>query len=79
MGEKTEEIPFEDENYFFREPTKIRLKRGWNQVLLKVPQDGKSWKWMFTFVPVKMENGCIHEVAGLKYAVNPENNKQTER
>jgi hypothetical protein len=79
MGEKTEEIPFEDENYFFREPIKIRLKRGWNQVLLKVPQDGKSWKWMFTFVPVIMENGCIHEVAGLKYAVNPENNKQTER
>jgi hypothetical protein len=79
MGEKTEEIPFEDENYFFRKPTIIRLKRGWNQVLLKVPHDGKSWKWMFTFVPVIMENGGIQEVAGLKYAANHKINKQPEQ
>jgi len=70
LVEKTEEIPFTDENYSFREPAKIRLKKGWNQVLLKVPQDGKSWKWMFTFVPVTFENGSIHEVAGLKYSAN---------
>jgi hypothetical protein len=79
MAEKTEEIPFEDENYAFREPTEIRLKKGWNQVLLKVPQDGKSWKWMFTFVPVTIEKGGIHEVAGLKYTPNHKINPHPKR
>ncbi len=72
LGPKTEEIPFSDENYFFRKPTKIMLKKGWNKVLLKVPQNGKSWKWMFTFVPVRSENGQIREVEGLKYSANPQ-------
>ncbi len=72
LGAKTDEIPFEDENYFFREPKEIRLKKGWNRVLLKIPQNGKSWKWMFTFVPVKKENGRITEVEGLKYSTNPQ-------
>jgi len=67
---KTEEIPFTDENYFFRAPTTISLKKGWNEVLLKVPQDGTSWKWMFTFVPVKLENDQVKEVEGLKFSIN---------
>ncbi len=70
LGSKTDEIPFSDENYFFRTPTKISLKKGWNKVLLKVPQNGKSWKWMFSFVPVRSENGRIREVAGLRYSTN---------
>ena len=70
MTEKTEEIPFEDENYSFRKPTKISLKKGWNEVLLKVPQGGKSWKWMFTFVPVRIENEQVKEIEGLKFSVD---------
>ncbi len=70
LAEKTEEIPFEDENYFFRKPTKIHLKKGWNEVLLKVPQGGKSWKWMFTFVPVRIENEQVKEIEGLKFSVD---------
>ncbi len=70
LAEKTEEIPFEDENYFFRKPTKISLKKGWNEVLLKVPQGGKSWKWMFTFVPVRIENEQVKEIEGLKFSVD---------
>jgi hypothetical protein len=72
LGSKTDEIPFSDENYFFRKLTKIILKKGWNKVLLKVPQNRKSWKWMFTFVPVRSENGQIRELEGLKYSVNPQ-------
>lgn len=68
LAENTEEIPFKDENYSFRKPAKISLQKGWNEVLLKVPQGGKSWKWMFTFVPVKMENGQVKEVEGLKFS-----------
>lgn len=71
LAEKTEEIPFSDENYFFRKPTKIRLKKGWNNVLLKVPQGGNSWKWMFTFVPVKVENDRVSEINGLRFSVDP--------
>jgi hexosaminidase len=51
------EIPLVDEGYEYRAPTKIVLKKGWNEVLLKSPIGGfkgKDWqnpeKWMFTFV-----------------------------
>ena len=67
LGTKTAEIPFIDEDYFFREPTKIFLKKGWNEVLLKIPQGGNSWKWMFTFVPVNIQNNDIREVNELKF------------
>jgi len=70
LAEKTEEIPFSDENYFIRKPTKIVLKEGWNTVLLKVPQGGSSWKWMFTFIPVQMENNQLKEIEGLKFSVD---------
>jgi hypothetical protein len=73
----SDEIPFSDENYFFRQPAKIVLKKGWNQVKLKIPQDGKSWKWMFTFVPVQVRDGRITEVTGLKYSTNPQIGTET--
>jgi hexosaminidase len=51
------EIPLMDEGYEYREPTRILLKKGWNDVLIKSPIGsfkGKDWhnpeKWMFTFV-----------------------------
>ncbi|UFH36891.1 family 20 glycosylhydrolase [Flavobacterium acetivorans] len=53
------EIPLIDEGYEFREPTKITLKKGWNEVRVKLPVGsfkGTNWqnpvKWMFTFVEV---------------------------
>lgn len=53
------EIPLIDEGYEYRTPTKIFLKQGWNDVLIKVPIGtfkGEDWqnpvKWMFTFVEV---------------------------
>ncbi len=67
LAENTVEIPFVDENYFFREPQKIHLKKGWNKVVLKVPQAGLSWKWMFTFVPVSVDGKNVKEVGKLKY------------
>ncbi|HCY42048.1 MAG TPA: beta-N-acetylhexosaminidase [Prolixibacteraceae bacterium] len=70
LVEKTEEIPFVDENYFFRKPATITLKKGWNEVVLKVPHGGTSWKWMFTFIPVKIENGQVKEVDELKFSVD---------
>lgn len=53
------EKPMIDEGYSFRAPTMILLKKGWNDVLVKLPIGdfkGTSWqtpvKWMFTFVPI---------------------------
>jgi hexosaminidase len=53
------EIPLADEGYEYRQPTKITMQRGWNNILIKAPVGsfkGKDWqnpvKWMFTFVPV---------------------------
>ena len=67
LGTRTDEIPFIDEDYFYRSPTKIQLKKGWNTVLLKIPQDNNSWKWMFTCVPVDIENNQVREVSDLKF------------
>ena len=67
LGTKTDEIPFIDEDYFYRTPTKIKLKKGWNKVLLKIPQDTNSWKWMFTCVPINIENNQVEEVKDLLY------------
>ncbi|MES2520828.1 MAG: family 20 glycosylhydrolase, partial [Bacteroidota bacterium] len=50
------ETPLVDEGYEYRTPTKVHLKLGWNQLLVKLPvADFKSdWqnpvKWMFTAV-----------------------------
>ena len=66
LPEKTAEIPFIDEDYFYRAPTKINLKKGWNKVLLKIPHGGTSWKWMFTCVPLNIDfDGGVSEVSEL--------------
>ena len=67
LKEEAHEIPFIDEDYFYRSPTKIQLKKGWNKVLLKIPQGGKSWKWMFTCIPVKIAGKNISEVPELTF------------
>jgi hexosaminidase len=51
------EIPLVDEGYEYRKPTTIKLKQGWNTVVIKVPIGSfkarapqHPSKWMFTFV-----------------------------
>ena len=67
LESNSEEIPFTDENYFFREPTYINFEKGWNEVLLKIPLTENTWKRMFTFVPLAGSNGNFQEVEQLKY------------
>jgi len=55
LGVKTSETPLVDENYYFREPTEIRLRKGWNTVLIKAPHARRARKWMFTFAPAPGE------------------------
>ena len=48
-----DERPFVDEAYAFRKPTRVRVGKGWNRVLVKAPRRKGGWKWMFTFVPLE--------------------------
>ena len=66
------ETPFVDEDYFYRDPLPVVLKQGWNKILVKAPRSSTTWKWMFTCVPVAVEQGRVREVAGLRFASNPE-------
>lgn len=62
-GQKGEsEVPLIDEGYAYRKPTMLYLKKGWNEVLLKLPVAafrGRTWdnpaKWMFTFILLENE------------------------
>jgi hexosaminidase len=51
------ELPLIDEGYEYRDPVIIRMKKGWNKVLVKLPVGhfnstnfGNPVKWMFTVV-----------------------------
>ncbi|MCK0135450.1 family 20 glycosylhydrolase [Arenibacter sp. S6351L] len=65
LGVNTDEIPFLDEDYFYRKPTIIKLNKGWNTVLLKVPHGGNSWKWMYTCIPVTIVGNNVGEAKDL--------------
>lgn len=67
LESSSEEIPFSDENYYFREPAYINFEKGWNEVLLKIPLAENTWKRMFTFVPVAGSSGNFQEIPQLKY------------
>lgn len=68
----SENIPFIDEDYFYRVPTKVKLQKGWNSVLLKIPHTHNSWKWMFTCTPVRIEKNIITEVNDLIFSTKKE-------
>lgn len=45
--------PYLDENYYWRAPTMLKFKKGWNKVLIKSPCDKTNInRWQFTFVPI---------------------------
>ncbi len=48
-----------NQNFTAREPAQIKLKQGWNKVLLKLPYcnqpDIRLNQWMFTFVLTDLE------------------------
>jgi lysophospholipase L1-like esterase len=56
------ETPLIDEGYEFRSPTVVQLKKGWNQILVKLPVGSfnAEWqnpvKWMFTAVFVEEDD-----------------------
>ena len=67
------ELPFTNEEYWMREPTRIRLNKGWNHVRITVPhtQDLYAYDWVATFVPVDGSTARPREVEGLEYSSDP--------
>ena len=69
-----DEIAFEDEEYYMREPTSIRLKAGWNHVKLTVPMKKRAANhqpWVATFMPMLGTTDHPREVPGLEYRSSP--------
>jgi hypothetical protein len=57
LGKKDAETPFTDEDYQMRPPVSVKLVKGWNEILLKVPKHSKGWKWSSTFLPISHTDG----------------------
>ena len=71
MGKESREVPPVDEEYFYRPPSAIRLRAGWNHVKLTLPKpktDFEGQKWLGTFVPVAGTSEHPREVPGLVYS-----------
>jgi len=64
------EQPLSDEDYWYREPARIHLKKGVNHVKLTLPKRG-GWKWIGTFTPITGSSDHPQEVPGLKYHSRP--------
>ena len=68
--------PWTDASWFNRPPAKVRLKAGWNEILVRTPShlDGKRLrKWMFTVVPCEWDasTGSLVEADGLRFSAEP--------
>ena len=65
----TNETDMGNENFTARPPYPIRLRRGWNKVVLELPlrhpQGIRKPKWMFTFVITDTEGR--NALDGLRY------------
>ncbi len=61
------ETPLVDEDYWYRKPTPVHLKKGVNYVKMTLPKKG-GWKWIGTFTPVLGTSDHPREVPGLAYS-----------
>ena len=54
--------------FWMREPAKIKLKKGWNTLLIEAPLHYKTPFWYVSFSPVEVgADGRWTEVKGLQY------------
>ncbi|MFD2886216.1 beta-N-acetylhexosaminidase [Chitinophaga cymbidii] len=59
------EEPMTDEGFYYRPPRAVKVQKGWNTVLVKLPMSAfdpdLDWqvppKWMFTVIPVRRGKG----------------------
>jgi hypothetical protein len=71
------EEPMVDENFYYRQPNQINVKKGWNTLLVKLPVGTfdplLDWqvppKLMFTIIPVHKGNGINWEADDRKFQI----------
>jgi hypothetical protein len=68
-------VPWTDASWFNRPPQRVRLKAGWNEILVRTPShlNGKQLrKWMLTVVPCEWDprTRSLVEVDGLKFSAD---------
>ena len=71
-----DEIPYTNEEWYMREPTKIVLRKGWNHVRLTLPNTRpvNTWethRWVGTFMPVSGTTDHPREIEDLEYSSDP--------
>ena len=66
LPDRGREMPFSDEGYWYRQPSRIHLEKGINTILLKIPGTEKG-AWGFTCVPVELGHpGTMQRAAGVR-------------
>lgn len=69
-------VPWTDASWFNRPPQNVRLKAGWNEILVRTPShlEGKRLrKWMLTVIPCAWDpaTASLVEVDGLRFSAEP--------
>jgi hypothetical protein len=72
IGQQSMEQPFQDELFYLRDPTRIPLRAGWNDVLLEIPKGPQTQRRLFTFVPVTWDGTHAREATDLRVAAHAE-------
>ena len=67
VGGNPKETPLVDEDFWYRAPAQIHLKKGVNHVKMTLPKRG-GWKWIGTFTPMLGTSDHPREVPGLSYS-----------
>lgn len=64
-----EEFVYTDEQfYWMREPVKVALRSGWNEIELSCPKTFKGQRWSFAFIPLNvLADGAVREATGVKF------------
>ena len=73
---KIDEIPYTNDEWYMREPTPVRLEKGWNHVKMTLPMTRpvNTWqthRWVGTFMPVAGTTDHPREVDDLEYSSDP--------
>ncbi len=71
---KEKEIAFTNEGYHFRDPARVMLKKGWNEILVRAPfgkaPGYRGGKWMFTCIPVSWDGRRARELGGVRFSTD---------
>ncbi|NWK54771.1 family 20 glycosylhydrolase [Verrucomicrobiaceae bacterium N1E253] len=70
-GKRGKETPLVDQVYSSRQPSKIKLNKGWNTLLVK---SARKFKWVFSFSPIVKDGQSYREVDKLRYSATTPTN-----